>query len=319
MPACPLCGAAAAECFRTPIDAKTFAPTRFGTVQRCGACDFLFIAPRPGVDETRAFYALDAYYTHGGRPVAAVARSVPSRVRVGLGWRVDHGESPVAMLAARLGGAGAAVCDVGCGDGHYARELVARGFVVTGVERDRRAAAFDDPNFRFVEAEVESLGAVLPAGRFDAVLMTHVLEHLVDPVRALQALRRLLRPGGWAVVEVPNNACVAARRSGLAWEHLDIPRHLSFFTPATLRRAAEVAGLRVERFYFEGYVRQFFDSLIETEQRLHDALTRELGAPPSFGVRNSQRRAWGLLARTAFAAPARKYDSVGIVARAGRV
>lgn len=318
MPACPLCGAAAAEWLRTPIDAKTRAPTRFGMVQRCSACDFRFVEPRPSVEETRAAYEFDAYYTHGESRAAAVATSFQSRARVHLGWRADRGESPVALLAKRLGGAGAAVCDVGCGDGRYARELVALGFIVTGVERDRRAAAFDDPHFRFVEAEVESLGAVLPAGGFDGVVMAHVLEHLVDPVGALQAVRRLLRPDGWAVVEVPNNACVAARRSGLAWEHLDMPRHLSFFTAATLRRAAEVAGLRVERFYFEGYVRQFFDTLIETEQGLHDALTRELGAPPSFGARNSQRRAWGLLARTAFAAPARKYDSVGIVARAGR-
>lgn len=46
-------------------------------------------------------------------------------------------------------------------------------------------------------------GTGLPAASFDAVLCVHVLEHVPDDRAALRELHRLLRPGGWAIVQVP--------------------------------------------------------------------------------------------------------------------
>lgn len=40
-------------------------------------------------------------------------------------------------------------------------------------------------------------------GSFDAVLCLHVLEHVADDQAALRELRRVLRPGGWGVIQVP--------------------------------------------------------------------------------------------------------------------
>lgn len=42
-----------------------------------------------------------------------------------------------------------------------------------------------------------------PDGSFDAVLCTEVLEHLPDPVRALDEMARLLRPGGMMIITAP--------------------------------------------------------------------------------------------------------------------
>lgn len=42
-----------------------------------------------------------------------------------------------------------------------------------------------------------------PDSTFDAVVCYHVLEHTPDDVRALQELYRVLRPGGWAILQVP--------------------------------------------------------------------------------------------------------------------
>jgi SAM-dependent methyltransferase len=46
-------------------------------------------------------------------------------------------------------------------------------------------------------------GTGLPGASFDAVLCVHVLEHVPDDRAALRELHRLLRPGGWAIVQVP--------------------------------------------------------------------------------------------------------------------
>jgi SAM-dependent methyltransferase len=42
-----------------------------------------------------------------------------------------------------------------------------------------------------------------PDDSFDAILCSHVLEHVPDDRRAMRELRRILRPGGWAIVQVP--------------------------------------------------------------------------------------------------------------------
>jgi SAM-dependent methyltransferase len=43
----------------------------------------------------------------------------------------------------------------------------------------------------------------LPDGSFDAILCSHVLEHVEDDAAAMRELRRVLKPGGWAIVMVP--------------------------------------------------------------------------------------------------------------------
>ncbi len=77
-----------------------------------------------------------------------------------------------------------------------------------GLERRLRAAL----GLRYVTADLEpgradlvlDLTALdLPDASFDVVLCVHVLEHVPDDAAALRELRRVLRPGGWGVVQVP--------------------------------------------------------------------------------------------------------------------
>lgn len=313
--ACPLCGSDADHAITMPIDAKTFASTAFGEVYRCRSCGFGFVHPRPTPAETEGFYQLEAYYTQGRSHVAeGEPATLQSRVRDHLAWRADHGDDLDAVIEAHVP-AGGAVCDVGCGAGALAQRLVERGYRVTGIERDTQAISFQTPGFTTVQGAVEALPAAVPRGTFDAVVLSHVLEHIVDPVGALRGVAALLKPDGLLVCAVPNNGSTTAHRSLLAWEHLDVPRHVNFFDRRTLEAACCQAGLQVEWVFFDGYCRYFSNAMIATEQRIHDAI---LAADPEAArgsVRNSQGQAWLLLARTAFAPPERKYDSVGVVAR----
>ncbi|NJL48008.1 MAG: class I SAM-dependent methyltransferase, partial [Leptolyngbyaceae cyanobacterium SM2_5_2] len=43
----------------------------------------------------------------------------------------------------------------------------------------------------------------LPDAAFDVILCNHVLEHVPDDRAAMLEMRRVLRPGGWALVTVP--------------------------------------------------------------------------------------------------------------------
>lgn len=65
---------------------------------------------------------------------------------------------------------------------------------------------------RYITADLESPLAKVkmdihqmpfPDGSFDVVLCNHVLEHVQDDIQAMREIRRVLRPGGWAILQVP--------------------------------------------------------------------------------------------------------------------
>ena len=86
------------------------------------------------------------------------------------------------------------VLDVGCGTGTAARQFLAAGAVVLGVEPDGRMAEFARRSGFAVE--VSTFEAWDPAGRdFDAVV-AGTAWHWVDPVAGAAKAAQVLRPGG---------------------------------------------------------------------------------------------------------------------------
>ncbi len=300
-----------------PVDSKTFAATTWGKIHACGHCGFAFVHSRPAPADTAKFYELEAYYTQGQSHLAGgAAPSFQSRLRQHLAWRLDRGRTVAQVIAQQVRQRPARVCDIGCGAGLIAGELVAQGFQVVGVERDPKAVAFATAGFTVLPGSIEALPQALVPGSFDVVLMSHVLEHFADPVAALGSAAGLLAAGGVVVVAVPNNGSAPARSAGLSWEHLDIPRHINFFDAASLRTAAQRAGLAQVAVFHEGFCRYFSNEYIETEQRIHDHVVRADPAAASHSRRNSQWRSWGLLLRALFGTDNLRYDSVGMVFRA---
>ena len=96
--------------------------------------------------------------------------------------------------------------DVGCSNGVVGQELKRRtGAVVWGIERDPAfAIAAADRIDRVLCSDADRAIAELAGERFDCVVCADVLEHLVDPLATLIALRGLLSPSGACVVSLPN-------------------------------------------------------------------------------------------------------------------
>src|SRR5207247_212135 len=81
---------------------------------------------------------------------------------------------------------------------------------------------------------------------FDAVTVSHTLEHLHEPVDALAEIRRVTKPGGRVAILVPNVRSLGSRVLREHWFHLDTPRHLTNFSPEGIRAALRASGLRLE-------------------------------------------------------------------------
>lgn len=135
--------------------------------------------------------------------------------------------------------------DVGCGGGTYLRAMRDLGWGVYGIEPQVSAAN---------QARTASGASIwtqppeeadLPARSFHAVTMWHTLEHMQQPIEALQALQHALVPDGVLMLEVPNYAGPGRRLFGEHWFHLDLPRHALALNPVTLTRLLALAGFRV--------------------------------------------------------------------------
>jgi SAM-dependent methyltransferase len=142
----------------------------------------------------------------------------------------------------RIGGTGT-VLDVGCGSGEaldVARERGWRGVGVEPVESSAERARRS--GFEVRPGTLADAG--LPPASFDLVGAWHVLEHLLDPVAFLSELSLYARPGGLVAVEVPNWRHRSRRVGGPDWDQLCPLEHVTHFTPRTLRRTMQRAGLR---------------------------------------------------------------------------
>jgi SAM-dependent methyltransferase len=134
--------------------------------------------------------------------------------------------------------------DFGCGGGAYLDRMNKLGWQVTGLDTSPVAVARIRRD-RGLQALVGSLPhPQLERGSFDVITMWHSLEHVHEPLEVLKAAHALLSPGGKLLVAVPNIDSLAFRWFGMAWYALDLPRHLTHFSPQTLPLMLERAGFR---------------------------------------------------------------------------
>ncbi|MGE5458344.1 MAG: class I SAM-dependent methyltransferase [Methanococcaceae archaeon] len=108
---------------------------------------------------------------------------------------------------------GGDILELGAGSGTLARSFMRAGlafesytisdFSEVRVEGMRKSIT--DPKIKVAQIDCENIPAgTLP--KYDAVIMMALIEHLVDPMGAMQKVRQLLKPGGFVYLDTPNIA-----------------------------------------------------------------------------------------------------------------
>jgi SAM-dependent methyltransferase len=152
----------------------------------------------------------------------------------------------VVELAGRASLGSERVAEIGCGDGALLAELSQRRFGRSLAGFEISAAALELARVRSIP-RVERLeqfdGNHIPAadGEFDLGLLSHVLEHVPEPV---QLLRETARVAAAVIVEVPLERNVSAGRAGKR-EQSEAIGHLEPLDRDAVRSMVERAGLRV--------------------------------------------------------------------------
>ncbi len=138
---------------------------------------------------------------------------------------------------------GGRLLEIGCGSGRLLQFLKSLGWTVQGVDFDPHAV--DSARRKGLEVVLGTLqDQRYPDGSFDAVIMSHVIEHIHDPEELLRECRRILRDQGQITVVTPNARSLGHRVFKSDWRGLEPPRHLQVFTAPALRKLVERVGFR---------------------------------------------------------------------------
>jgi SAM-dependent methyltransferase len=206
---------------------SSYAETGRYRIDVCDGCGAGTTMPRPTAGELDACYA--SSYGYGAHTLIEAEKRYRS-----------------ANLIRRAGLTRGRVLDVGCMFGFLLDEARRLGLETWGVELAAEPAAAAARTHRVTCGTLDDHVAAHPDVRFDAIFAQHVVEHLTDPAGFLATAAGLLVPGGRIVIGVPNFAARLRRLAPDAWGWYQVPVHLHHFTPASLRRLVEAAGLSVE-------------------------------------------------------------------------
>lgn len=265
---CKVCGGASALLHESLRDRIGNASGCWNLV-RCTNpdCGFVWIDPMPNAETLAKAY--ETYYTHTSNSDASRVRRLYLRARNSYierrfgypakepAWWVRVVGTLMALLPHRRIGMDAMamwlpsqpdgkLLEIGCGNGDRLALLRELGWKISGIEPDAEAARLASARELDVLAGTLQPGT-LPAASFDAILMSHVIEHLPDPQETIRECHRLLRPDGMLIMLTPNTDSLGHRWFGRNWLHLDPPRHLHLFNSHNLSRLCSDVGFTTVR------------------------------------------------------------------------
>jgi len=214
-------------------------------VVKCENCGLAYLNPQPTKEELKKYYTED-YDQYGGgaifkygplsRPIKFFLDRFKKRRPVLKNDQPNLAESAINYL------------DFGCGGGinleeqrkkHPTWHLYGLDIIDIACLKTRQRG------FEVFCGDINELE--MPENFFDAVNMSHVIEHLNDPKAALLKINRMLKKGGKLTIALPNFDSLAAKLFKKYWYGLDAPRHLYFFTPKTVALLLKQTGFSAKK------------------------------------------------------------------------
>ena len=193
---------------------------------KCQTCRHIKTYPAPSVAELEQVYKNRYFYE--------VHRAISSEKKLRSRQLIKH--------LTRLDGYNKSILELGCGNGELANSLECAGYEVVGV--DLNAPKSTRNRLTFFQVSIEEYLERHTTERFDIVIMSHTLEHLISPDHVVGVIARsVLKLNGYLVVVVPNTESRTARILGKYWGYWQVPVHVNHFSCRSLTLLASSTGL----------------------------------------------------------------------------
>ncbi|MCU0321105.1 MAG: class I SAM-dependent methyltransferase [Chitinophagaceae bacterium] len=141
-----------------------------------------------------------------------------------------------------------AILDVGTGNGSLLAKLFNIGFTnLTGIDPFINESK-DYGSIKILKQDIFEVEK-----QYDVVMMHHSLEHMFEPLKALQQVYKITKPGGRALVRVPIMGNYGWKTYGEFWCGVDAPRHIFIPSENGLKQLVTEAGFTIEKFYYDSF------------------------------------------------------------------
>lgn len=259
---CPVCKNAVLS---RSFEAKDYISSEPFVVYKCSHCGSAVIklqSPGKGIVE----YYNERYY---GRRKSFVENFI------------NYGREMEVMKFAKEKPSPPFLLDIGCGNGTFLMSMRACGWSAVGTE-------IAPPEHLLIGAKSfiykgDLKGQKFANNSFNAITMWHSLEHLSDLQEYLVEIKRILRPEGVLIIEVPNFQSLQAIIFKENWFHLDVPRHLFHFSPKGITLLLKEIGFSEIRVFpgsfiyeFFGYLQSILNVLTKRKNLLFDFLNHKI-------------------------------------------
>ncbi len=147
------------------------------------------------------------------------------------------------------------ILDVGCGPAVLLGRLKKRGWDVYGLEVGDKLVAEASQKIgreRVINGELPKVHKKL-RGKFDVVSFWHVLEHIDNFQENLMAAKKILKRGGYLIIEVPHSDSLNFKLFGNSWTFLMPPQHLHFWNRNALKRLLERNIFTINKIVYPNY------------------------------------------------------------------
>ncbi|OAV67824.1 bifunctional 3-demethylubiquinone-9 3-methyltransferase/ 2-octaprenyl-6-hydroxy phenol methylase [Bacteroidales bacterium Barb6XT] len=232
---CPVCGNTTSV---SPFQCKDYTVSKesFG-IYTCEKCRYAYTRPQPAPQDIENYYLSEEYISHSDTKKGIVNRLYHI-------VRKRNTKDKLAVVS-RFAAVRSSLLDVGCGTGYFLSVCRQNGWQVEGVELSNSARAVAEG--RIGQPIFPSIAALEETGkRFDVITLWHVFEHLYDVNASFLQLKHLLKPeGGTLILALPNPLSADAVYYREYWAAYDVPRHLSHFSPESIRLLAEKHRMKI--------------------------------------------------------------------------
>lgn len=260
---CPICSFPGVFLYEKLID-KYFSASGQWDFFKCSnkTCNLIWLNPMPIKEDISLAY--NNYYTHTyelGNYNDSKLRKIYKRIQAEfIGSKYGYNNAKFSFLKyvlyldpdrleqtkfdimylEKLSGK---LLDVGCGNGIFLEIMNKLGWETIGVDFDEKAiesAKLKKLNVRLGDLTEQKF----PDNYFDAITISHVIEHVYNPIELVEECYRLLKTDGKMVIATPNNESLGHHLFKQYWRGLEPPRHIQIFSPQSLIHIVRLSGFR---------------------------------------------------------------------------
>ena len=259
---CPLCGSDSSK-LSFEIDSFSY--------HRCLSCDSLYTKPhlKDGV--------LDTLYSDGTYQVYQDSLvKTGSKIRKGVLEQRKYQQ--IEMIIDKDS---PSLLDVGCGGGTFLEVCKEKGWTVEGVDPSPKDSSLD--NIKIHQGDFNQMRF---KSKYDVITFWGVLEHLSEPIIAINKAKELLNNNGMIVFEVPSANCFTSKYLKKypfsPTRYIESGRHNIFFSKKLIQQVAEklemeialieTNGLDIQTILLEEFGQDLTEKIINIQDIMNDAL-----------------------------------------------